>query len=405
MDASQAAPTRGRPPIPRTIWALGFVSLFTDMGSEMVHSLLPVLLSTTLGASALAIGLIEGAAEATVLVTKVFSGWASDALGKRKPLVLLGYGLATAVKPLFPLAESVAAVTTARLLDRFGKGIRGAPRDALVGDIAPPEIRGAAFGLRQSMDTVGAVLGPLLAVVLLWLLADDVRAVLWVAVIPGVVAVLLLATTVREPPDVARRAARLPITREGLSRLGAPFWRLAALGAVISLARFSEAFLVLRATDRGLPLTWVPMVLVVMSVVYALSAYPAGKLSDRMPRQRVLALGMAMLVLADIALALARGEVLLFVGIALWGLHMGLTQGILATLIADRVPAAYRATAFGMFNLVSGVALLLASGAAGALWDRYDPAVAFWAGAAVAAVAALLSLPTRGVLLRPGTGA
>ena len=398
----EAPATRTRPAIPRTIWALGFVSLFTDMGSEMVHSLLPVLLSTTLGASALTIGLIEGAAEATVLVTKVFSGWASDALGKRKPLVLLGYGLATAVKPLFPLAESVAAVTTARLLDRFGKGIRGAPRDALVGDIAPAEIRGAAFGLRQSMDTVGAVLGPLLAVALLWLLADDVRAVLWVAVIPGVVAVLLLATTVREPPDVARRAARLPITREGLARLGAPFWRLVALGAVISLARFSEAFLVLRATDRGLPLTWVPMVLVVMSVVYALSAYPAGKLSDRMPRQRVLALGMAMLVLADVALALAQGELLLFAGIALWGLHMGLTQGILATLIADRVPAAYRATAFGMFNLVSGVALLVASGTAGALWERYDPAAAFWAGAAVATVAALLSLPTRGNAMARG---
>ena len=402
MDASEATPTRTRPAIPRTIWALGFVSLFTDMGSEMVHSLLPVLLSTTLGASALTIGLIEGAAEATVLVTKVFSGWASDALGKRKPLVLLGYGLATAVKPLFPLAGSVAAVTTARLLDRFGKGIRAAPRDALVGDIAPAEIRGAAFGLRQSMDTVGAVLGPLLAVALLWLLADDIRAVLWVAVIPGVVAVLLLATTVREPPDVARRAARLPITREGLSRLGAPFWRLVALGAVISLARFSEAFLVLRATDRGLPLTWVPMVLVVMSVVYALSAYPAGKLSDRMPRQRVLALGMAMLVLAAVALALAQGELLLFAGIALWGLHMGLTQGILATLIADRVPAAYRATAFGMFNLVSGVALLVASGTAGALWERYDPAAAFWAGAVVATVAALLSLPTRGNAMARG---
>jgi MFS family permease len=405
MDASQAAPKRTRPAIPRTIWALGFVSLFTDMGSEMVHSLLPVLLSTTLGASALTIGLIEGAAEAMVLVTKVFSGWASDALGKRKPLVLLGYGLATAVKPLFPMADSVAAVTTARLLDRFGKGIRGAPRDALVGDIAPPEIRGAAFGLRQSMDTVGAVLGPLLAVALLWLLADDIRAVLWVAVVPGVIAVLLLATTVREPPDLARRAARLPITREGLSRLGAPFWRLVALGAVIALARFSEAFLVLRATDRGLSLTWVPMVLVVMSVVYALSAYPAGKLSDRMPRQRVLALGMAMLVLADVALALARGELLLFIGIALWGLHMGLSQGILATLIADRVPAAYRATAFGMFNLVSGLALLLASGAAGMLWERYDPAAAFWAGAVVAAVAALLCLPTRGVLAaRAGRG-
>ena len=385
-----------RPTIPRTIWALGFVSLFTDMGSEMVHSLLPVLLATGLGASALTIGLIEGAAEATVLVTKVFSGWASDALGRRKPLVLLGYGLAAASKPLFPLAGSVAAVATARLVDRFGKGIRGAPRDALVGDITPPEIRGAAFGLRQSMDTIGAVIGPLLAIALLWLLADDIRAVLWFAVLPGLVAVLLLVTVVKEPADVKRQARRLPITREGLSRLGRPFWQLAALGGVISLARFSEAFLVLRASERGLPLTWVPLVLVVMSVVYAARAYPAGWLSDRMPRQRLLAAGMAVLVLADVALALAQGTLLLFAGIALWGLHMGMTQGILASLVADRVPASYRATAFGMFNLVSGLALLVASGGAGALWDGVDPAATFWAGAAVAAIAAMLSLPTRG---------
>ena len=394
MEASEASP-RTRPTIPRTIWALGFVSLFTDMGSEIVHSLLPVLLATTLGASALTIGLIEGAAEAMVLVTKVFSGYLSDALGKRKPLVLLGYGLATVVKPLFPLADSISAVATARLLDRFGKGIRGAPRDALIGDIAPAEIRGACFGLRQSMDTVGAVLGPLLAVGLMWLLADNIRSVLWVAVIPGVIAVVLLVTTVREPADVARRTARLPITREGLSRLGAGFWRLVALGAVIALARFSEAFLVLRATDRGLSLTFVPMVLVVMSVVYALSAYPAGKLSDRLPRQQVLAAGMAVLVLADVALALARGEVLLFVGIALWGLHMGLTQGILASMIADRVPATYRATAFGMFNLVSGLALLIASGAAGGLWQYIDPAATFWAGALVALVSTVLCLSMR----------
>ena len=394
MEAPKAPP---RPVIPRTIWALGFVSLFTDMGSEMVHSLLPVLLATTLGASALTIGLIEGAAEAIALVTKVFSGYFSDALGKRKPLVLLGYGLATVVKPLFPLAQSVGAVTTARLLDRVGKGIRGAPRDALMGDVAPADIRGACFGLRQSMDTLGAVIGPLLAVGLMWLLADNIRAVLWVAVVPGVIAVLLLVTMVREPPDVTQHTARLPITREGLSRLGAGFWRLVALGAVISLARFSEAFLVLRATDRGLSLTFVPMVLVVMSVVYALSAYPAGKLSDRLPRQHVLAAGMGVLVLSDAALAMAGGEVLLFVGIALWGLHMGLTQGILASLVADRVPAAYRATAFGMFNLVSGIALLVASGMAGALWQYVAPAATFWAGALVAAISAALCLPTRAV--------
>lgn len=380
-----------RIPIPRTIWALGFVSLFTDMGSEMVHSLLPILLAGGLGASALTIGLIEGSAEALVLVTKVFSGYFSDAMGRRKPLVLLGYGLAAAVKPLFPIADSIATVTSARLLDRFGKGIRGAPRDALVGDLAPPSIRGACFGLRQSMDTVGAVIGPLLAVGLLWLFADDIKTVLWLAVIPGIVSVLLLFK-VPEPRDGARKPARLPLTREGVSRLGMAFWWLVVLGAVIALARFSEAFLVLRAAERGLPTTFIPLVLVVMSLVYTATAYPAGRLSDRVSRTTLLALGMAVLVVADVVLALANGYTLLFAGIALWGLHMGLTQGILASLIADVAPAEYRGTAFGVFNLASGGGLLLASGLAGWTWDRYGASLTFWLGAGVALLAALLSL-------------
>jgi MFS family permease len=382
--ASQPA---SRPPIPRTIWVLGFVSLFTDMGSEMVHSLLPVLL-TGLGATALTIGLIEGSAEALVLVTKVFSGYVSDAIGRRKPLVLLGYGLATVVKPLFPLATSIAMITTARLLDRFGKGIRGAPRDALVGDLAPASIRGACFGLRQSMDTVGAVLGPLFAVALLWRFANDMRTVLWFAVVPGIIAVLLLLR-VPEPADRASSSARLPLNREGLTRLGAPFWRLALLGMLIALARFSEAFLVLRASERHLPLTFIPLVLVVMSIVYTLTSYPVGRLSDRMSRTTLLALGMLALTAADVALASADGYGMLFTGIALWGLHMGMTQGILATLITDVAPTQYRATAFGMFNLLSGAGLLAASALAGWLWDRLGPAATFWAGALIALVSTL----------------
>lgn len=374
--------------MPRAIVALGLVSLFTDMGSEVVHSLLPVLLAGSLGASALVIGLIEGTAEALVLVTKVFSGYVSDAVGRRKPLVLLGYGLAAAVKPLFPLADSVATVTTARLLDRFGKGIRGAPRDALVSDLAPREIRGAAFGLRQSMDTIGAFVGPLLAVLLMHVFANDIQTVLWFAVVPGVIAVLLLLK-VPEPADGAHGPARLPLTREGLAHLGRPFWWLVVLGLLVALARFSEAFLVLRATDRGLPVAWVPMVLVVMSAVYALTAYPAGYLSDRMSRSGLLTLGMGVLVLADIALALSDGLGLMFTGIGLWGLHMGLTQGILASLVADVAPAAYRGTAFGVFNLVSGGGLLIASAAAGGLWDLQGPPAAFCMGAVVAAIAAL----------------
>ena len=377
--------------IPRTIWALGFVSLLMDMSSELVHSLLPVLLASGLGASALAIGLIEGAAEGLVMVTKVFSGYLSDAFGKRKPLVLLGYGLAAASKPLFPLAASVEAVAFARLVDRFGKGIRGAPRDALVGELAPVEIRGACFGLRQSMDTVGAVLGPLLAMLGLWWMADNLRAVLWIAVVPAVLCVLLIVFAVPEP-EHATRPARLPITREGLARLGPAFWRLVALGGVIALARFSEAFLVLRASGLGLPLPLVPLVLVVMSVVYTFTAYPIGKLSDRVPRHRLLALGMLVLALADAVLALAHGFVALFAGIGLWGLHMGMTQGILATLVADTTSAEYRGTAFGVFNLFSGIALLAASAAAGALWDAYGPWAAFAAGGVLCVSAALLSM-------------
>ncbi len=400
--SADAAPAI-RPKIPATIWALGFVSLFTDMGSEMVHSLLPVLL-TGLGASALTIGLIEGAAEALVLVTKVFSGYISDAIGRRKPLVLLGYGLATAVKPLFPLATSVTMVTPAGLLDRFGKGIRGAPRDALVGDLAPAGIRGECFGLRQSMDTVGAVLGPLIAVMLLWGFASSLHTVLWIAVVPGIVAVLLLLK-VPEPADTVRKTARLPLSREGLSRLGPRFWRLSMLGVLIALARFSEAFLVLRATDRHVPLKFIPLVLVVMSVVYTLTAYPVGRLSDRVSRTTLLAWGMLALVAADAVLALAHGNGLLFLGIALWGLHMGMTQGLLATLIADVSPVAYRGTAFGVFNLMSGAGLLAASALAGWLWDRHGPPATFWAGAALALLAALWTLLARNSLAPESTAA
>ena len=395
MDPETGRPTN-RLRIPRTVWMLGLVSLFTDMGSEIVHSLLPLLLAGTLGASALAIGLIEGAAEALVLVTKVFSGYISDAIGKRKPLVLLGYGLAAASKPLFPIANSVSMVVAARLADRFGKGIRGAPRDALIGDLVAPEIRGAAFGLRQSMDTVGAVLGPLLAIALMWHFADDIRKVLWFAIVPGVVSVLLLLR-VPEPADAPRNPRRLPLTREGLRSLGPAFWRVAALGGWIGLARFSEAFLVLRASERGVSATWAPAVLVVMSVVYTLSAYPAGKLSDAMPRRRLLAWGMAVLLLADVLLARANGMSLLFGGIALWGLHMGLTQGILASLVADTAPAEFRGTAFGAFNLVSGAALLGASAMAGWLWQALGPAATFWCSAAISALSLpLLVLTARG---------
>ena len=382
-----------RPRIPGSVWALGFVSLFTDIGSEMIHSLLPVLLVGSLGASALMVGLIEGAAESLVLITKVFSGYISDAFGKRKPLVLLGYGLAAVVKPLFPLAGSIGTVVTARLLDRFGKGIRGAPRDALIADVTPEAVRGAAFGLRQSMDTVGAVVGPLLAVGLMALLLGNIHAVLWFAVLPGIIAVALIVFFVREP-STTTPPARLPITRAGLASLGAPFWKVVAVGGLLSLARFSEAFLILRGAQLGLSNTLVPLVFVTMSVVYTLSAWPVGVLSDRWSRRGLFAVGLLVLVAADVALAMAAGPLGAFVGAGLWGLHMGMTQGLLATLVADTVPATWRGTGFGVFSLVSGIALLVASVAAGALWDVYGSKTTFLAGGlfAVLALGALLIL-------------
>jgi MFS family permease len=388
MNSSKAG--TARPRIPRTIWMLGFVSLFTDMSSEIVHSLLPILLAGGLGASAVVIGLIEGAAEALVMVTKVFSGYISDAIGKRKPLVLFGYGLAALTKPIFPIADSIWLLTTARMLDRFGKGIRGAPRDAMVSELSPAEIRGASFGLRQSMDTVGAVLGPLLAVYLLWLTTNNIKLVLWVAVIPGLIAVLLLFTAVPEPGNPNQKPARMPISREGLAQLGKPFWRVVIIGVVISLARFSEAFLILRASNLKVPLTYIPLVLVVMSLIYALSAYPAGKLSDRMPRHYLLALGMLMLMLSCIVLAIANNYWLLFSGIALWGLHMGFSQGILASMVADTANESYRGTAFGVFNLVSGLGLLLASTIAGILWEYINPSATFVFGASVSILSVVL---------------
>ena len=373
--------------IPGAIWALGFVSLFMDASSELVHSLLPVYLVGTLGASAFAVGLIEGTAEALALIVKVFSGYLSDAFGRRKPLVLLGYGLAAAVKPLFPLAGSVGVVVAARFLDRIGKGIRGAPRDALIGDLAPPEVRGASFGLRQSMDTVGAVIGPLLAIGLMLLFPGDIRTVLWFAVPPAVIAVALVLFAVREPAGIAHPPARLPISRAGVASLGGDCWRVVMVGGLLSLARFSEAFLVLRAAERGLPNTWVPLVLVVMSLVYTVTAYPAGRLSDRIPRRGLLLAGIAILVAADAVLALAHTPAVVFVGVALWGAHMGLTQGILATMIADVAPARHRGTAYGMFSLVAGVALLVASALAGLLWDTGGAALTFVVGGGLAVLA------------------
>ncbi|MEX2127476.1 MAG: MFS transporter [Xanthobacteraceae bacterium] len=390
---------RGRQRIPAAVWVLGFVSLLMDLSSEMIHALLPIYLVTVLGTSVLTVGVIEGIAEATASITKVFSGALSDWLRRRKLLAALGYGLAALTKPVFPLAPSVEWLVAARFIDRVGKGIRGAPRDALVADIAPPEARGASFGLRQSLDTVGAFLGPLVAIVLMWLTLDNFTFVFWIAVIPAFLSFGLILFAVKEPErPVGLREVRAPLSMRELQNLGAFYWLIVAIATVFTLARFSEAFLLLRAQSVGLPIALVPSVMVLMNVVYALAAYPAGILSDRTDRFNVLIVGIGFLVVSDLVLAFAGGIGGVALGVALWGLHMGFTQGLLATLVADAAPREMRGTAFGMFNLTGGLALLAASIIAGALWDTAGPQGTFLAGAAFTALALVGLLAVRGRL-------
>ena len=367
--------------IPSSIWILGFVSLLMDISSEMIHSLLPMFMVTTLGASAFTVGVIEGLAESTALMIKVFSGVLSDYLGKRKGLALFGYALSALTKPLFAIAPSLGLVLSARLLDRIGKGVRGAPRDALIADIAPLHLRGAAFGLRQSLDTVGAFLGPLLAVGLMLLWANDFRAIFWVSVIPALLAVALLLFGVHEPINHEAVKRSNPISKQNLKRLGVAYWWVVAIGAVFTLARFSEAFLVLRAQQGGIPMALVPLVMVAMNLIYALSAYPFGKLSDRISHTKLLALGLVILIAADLILAINDHWLVVVAGVVLWGIHLGITQGLLARMVADSAPADLRGTAYGFFNLMSGVALLIASVIAGLCWDQFGPEFTFYAGA------------------------
>lgn len=376
--------------LPGGIWALGLGSLFMDTSSELIHSLLPIYMASVLGASMLTIGIVEGIAEATAAIVKVFSGALSDYLGKRKFLMVLGYALAAFTKPIFPLASTMGWVFAARFIDRIGKGIRGAPRDALVADITPPQLRGAAYGLRQALDSIGAFLGPLLALICMAWFANDIKAVLWVAVLPAFIAVALLMRYVREPERAeARTPGNTPLAWSDVRRLPLSYWLVVALGAVFTLARFSEAFLVLRAQDVGLSLGLVPLIMIVMNMMYAGCAYPAGAAADRMSRSTLLLAGLALLIAADWVLATAGSPMAAFIGAGLWGLHMALTQGLMAKLVADTAPANLRGTAFGIFNLVSGGALLLASIVAGALWGAYGAAATFWAGAGFAAIAAL----------------
>ncbi len=381
--------------LPKSIWILGFVSMLTDISSEMIHSLLPLFMVGTLGASTLTVGVIEGFSEGMAMVIKVFSGSLSDYLGKRKWLAVIGYAMSAFTKPLFALAPSVGFIFTARLADRIGKGIRGAPRDALIADITSPESRGAAFGLRQALDTVGAFIGPLIAVGLMLLWANDFRKIFWVAVLPAMLAVALLMFGVVETDQQGKRKPGNPVSRHNLRRLSFNYWWVVVVGAVFTLARFSEAFLILRAHQVGVPVALVPLVMVAMNVVYAACAYPFGHLSDKVNRVYLLAAGLLVLIMADLVLAYSTNWGALLLGVALWGVHMGMTQGLLAAMVAATAPADLRGTAFGIFYLMSGIALLTASTVAGMLWDSYGAAYTFYAGAGfcLLTLIALLTAP------------
>ncbi|MGG5142567.1 MFS transporter [Alcaligenes ammonioxydans] len=394
-DPMPAQALASRANIHRSVWALGFVSMFMDISSELIYALLPIYMVTVLGTSVLAVGLIEGIAEATASIMKVFSGALSDRFGKRKLLAVIGYGLAALTKPIFPLANSLDWLVGARFVDRIGKGIRGAPRDALVADVTPPELRGAAYGLRQTLDTIGAFIGPLLAIGLMWWTANNYQLIFWVAVLPAFTALAILVFFVREPKlPATNRPRTLPLNRQELGRLGSRYWWVIVIGLAFTLARFSEAFLILRGESSGLPPMWAPAVLVLMSVAFSLSAYPAGVLSDRMRKTDLLLIGVALLIAADLILAFVPGLFGLGLGVALWGLHMGFTQGLFNVLIADSAPAELRGTAFGLFHLLTGIALLLASVIAGLLWDSIGFQGTFAAGAlfAVLTGAGLIAL-------------
>jgi MFS family permease len=367
--------------IPRSVWALGLVSLFMDTSSELIHSLLPIFMVSTLGSSMTLVGITEGIAEATALITKIFSGAISDYFRKRKLLTMIGYGMAALTKPLFPLANTISLVLTARFIDRIGKGIRGAPRDAMVSDIAPPEIRGACFGLRQSLDTVGAFVGPLLAIAGMILLANNLRFVLWIATVPAFIALAVLAFGVKEPKAHHHEAAKDKIKFSDIRNIGGAYWQLIIIASIFTFAKFSDAFLILKANDIGLPITFVPLIIVLMNVIYALVAYPAGLLSDKINKKTVLLIGIIFLIISDLVMAFSGSVLVLMIGVTFWGLHMAFTQGTFAAMVADAAPARLRGTAYGVFNFICGIAMLFSSVIAGMLWDNFGPAYTFLAGA------------------------
>lgn len=391
MTSSLSAPPRAvqtRPPIPATVWMLGIVSLLMDVSSEMINALLPLYLAGGLGASALAIGFIEGLSVAIATVTKFLSGVLSDIGGRAKPLAVLGYGLGALSRLIFPWAASLDQIVLAKAMDRVGKGIRGTPRDAIVAAVSPPEIRGASFGLRKSLDTVGGFAGPLIAIGAMALLAGDIRAVFWIAAIPAALCMIVLVFFVHEPPG-NRSMTRVSIRFADAFRLNRAVWGVIGLASIIMLARFSEAFVLLKSLEAGFTPVWVPLSLVIMHAAYGLTAFPAGRLSDRIGTSGLLVCSLGFLIAAHLTLASVATVWVYVLGTVLWGLHMGFSQGLLGAMIARVTPDHLKGSAFGTFNLVTGVVVLAGNTLAGWLWHSAGSTTPFLVGAALATVATI----------------
>jgi MFS family permease len=370
----------------RNVLALAAVSLLTDVASDMTYPLLPLFLATTLGASATAVGAIEGAAESTAALLKLASGWLSDRVSRRKPLVLAGYGIASLIRPLIGLAQSVTQVLGIRVTDRIGKGIRTAPRDALVADSVDPAIRGRAFGFHRAADHAGAVIGPLLAFALLRWGGLEVRQIFLLTAIPGALAVLALLVGVREVPREMPEASRKLDLR---APLGRRFWSFLAVLLVFTLGNSTDAFLLLRARDLGIDAALIPILWALLHVVKSLSSTPGGALSDRIGRKPLLVAGWILYAAVYFALARADAAWQAWALFAVYGIYFGLTEGVEKALVADLVPEDRRGAAFGWYNLALGIAALPASLIFGTIWDRAGAPAAFGFGAAMALAAAI----------------
>jgi MFS family permease len=385
------------PPRPKrlspNVAALGFVSLLTAISSAMIYGLLPVFLVKVLGVNVASVGLIEGMAESANSLIKIVSGTASDRIGRRMPLVIFGYTLSAVVKTLFPLAGAASTVLAARVLDRLGKGIRDAPRDAFLTDMTAPGLRGTSFGLRLALAIAGFVFGPFFAVGLMRLSGDDFRLVFWIALIPAFLSIIVLILAVKEMPFNHQPGGRgLRFQRGDLNALPVAFWWAIVIASLLSLARFSPAFLVLKAHATGVDAAYVPMILGLMYFVYSVTAYPFGVLADRFDRRLQLGIGTLILVGADAVLAHAQTIWGAAFGAALWGLQMGVTQPVIGAIVADAAPERLRGAAFGIYDLTIGLAAFAASSGAGILWSISGPGTAFGVSASIASGVALMLL-------------